>query len=359
MPAAPPIPQKTPLGVEAQRKRTADLGQRHRTILFLIDGRRTLSEVLALATQAGAATTHFEDLVRLGYIEVPQPDFPSGSQAMPLDETEAIADSLEIDVPPPPPLLLGEDAVVPADQLPPPPAPAVAPPPAPMIAPAPAPVASTPPPAPSPPTPPPAPQRPAVVARSAVAPMVEPRPAAKPSALAAALSPKPAPPRAAPEPKAPPRAAPAPAPKPVPKAAPVPVPAPAVVQPKAAKVRAPTIISSHGLAPAGKPTAPGRSMRVIPPATHDEDDVLGEVRACLLETVRIDGAAFGKRMVARVKSAAEPSDFIGLVWELERETSHARRSREGLWNLQRARELLGLGNTLVAEDSRPNWPDSE
>lgn len=355
MPAAPPIPQKTPLGVEAQRKRTADLGQRHRTILFLIDGRRTLSEVLALATQAGAATTHFEDLVRLGYIEVPQPDFPSASQAMPLDESEAIADSLEIDVPPPP-LLLGEDAVVPTEQWPPPAAPAMAPPPSIAPAPLPAPtVAAPPPPAPPPPAPP-APHRPAVVARSAVAPMVDPRPAAKPPAPAAVPSPKPAPPRAAPEPKPAPRAAPAPAPKAVPKAVPVPAPA---VQPKAAKVRAPTIISSHGLAPAGKPSAPSRSMRVIPPATHDEDDVLGEVRACLLETVRIDGAAFGKRMVARVKSAAEPSDFIGLVWELERETSHARRSREGLWNLQRARELLGLGNTLVAEDSRPNWPDSE
>ena len=37
-----PIPTKTPLGQDALRRRTGELGQRHRTILFLIDGRRTL-----------------------------------------------------------------------------------------------------------------------------------------------------------------------------------------------------------------------------------------------------------------------------------------------------------------------------
>ena len=353
MPAAPPIPLKTPLGVEAQRKRTADLGQRHRTILFLVDGRRTLSEVLALATQAGAATTHFEDLVRLGYIEVPQPEPPSRS--MPLDESELIADSLEIDVPP---LLLDEEAVVPIDQAgnlapaPPPPAPL----PAPSAAAVPVPVAAPAPvavPVPAPTAPAAAAPRPGAVARSGFAPLIDLQAAWRPAVPA----------RSAPASAAPARTpAPVPAPAPAPRAEARPAaskPPPAPVQPKPAKVRAPTIISSHGLAPAGKPTTPTRTLRVIPPATHDEEDVLGEVRACLLETLRLDGASFGRRMAARVKSADDASDFIGLVWELERETSHARRSREGLWNLQRARELLGLGNTLVAEDSRPNWPDSE
>ena len=48
------IPTKTPLGHEEMRRRTGGLGQRHRTILFLIDGRRPLSEVLSLALKAGA-----------------------------------------------------------------------------------------------------------------------------------------------------------------------------------------------------------------------------------------------------------------------------------------------------------------
>jgi hypothetical protein len=344
MPATPPIPQKTPLGVEAQRKRTADLGQRHRTILFLVDGKRTLSEVIGLAIQAGAAAHHFEDLVRLGYIEVPQPEPPS--RPMPLDETDAIAESLEIDVPaapPPEPLLLGEEAVVsrfgPAESAP-------APAPEPELPPVSAPVPLAP--AAAVRAPPPAPTRPIAVGRAAVAPAVPaPTPPAPPVLAVPAVKPRPAP-----------AAAPAPVARPV-VAKPVPPPPP-TPQPKPAKVRAPTIISSHGLAPVDKATvATTRTLRVIPPATHDDDDMLDEVRACLLETVRLDGAAFGKRMAARVRQAAESSDFIGLVWELERETSHSRRSREGLWNLQRARELLGLGNTLVAEDSKPNWPDSE
>ena len=39
-------------------------------MLFLVDGRRPLSEVLALGLQAGASTTHFEDLVHLGLVEL-------------------------------------------------------------------------------------------------------------------------------------------------------------------------------------------------------------------------------------------------------------------------------------------------
>ena len=71
-----PIPTKTPLGVDEQRRRSAGLGQRHRTILFLVDGRRPLGEVLRLAQQAGATVQHFEDLVRLGHVDVPRPPEP-------------------------------------------------------------------------------------------------------------------------------------------------------------------------------------------------------------------------------------------------------------------------------------------
>ncbi len=66
-----PIPPvKTPLGLEEMRTRSHGLNQRHRTVLFLVDGRRPLSEVLALASQAGSSTSHFEDLVHLGLIEL-------------------------------------------------------------------------------------------------------------------------------------------------------------------------------------------------------------------------------------------------------------------------------------------------
>lgn len=77
----PVPPVKTPLGQEELRTRSHGLNQRHRTMLFLVDGRRPLSEVLALALQAGASTTHFEDLVHLGMVElaVPRDDAPDGT----------------------------------------------------------------------------------------------------------------------------------------------------------------------------------------------------------------------------------------------------------------------------------------
>lgn len=66
----PVPPVKTPLGQDELRTRSHGLNQRHRTVLFLVDGRRPLSEVLALALQAGASTRHFEDLVHLGLVEL-------------------------------------------------------------------------------------------------------------------------------------------------------------------------------------------------------------------------------------------------------------------------------------------------
>ncbi|MCW5665011.1 MAG: hypothetical protein KIT35_14325 [Piscinibacter sp.] len=98
-----PIPTKTPLGQDALRRRTGELGQRHRTILFLIDGRRTLAEVLGLAHQAGAATTHFEDLVRLGYVQLPaeEPPAPPPPELPELAQppAEAQITHLEVEVP--------------------------------------------------------------------------------------------------------------------------------------------------------------------------------------------------------------------------------------------------------------------
>lgn len=66
----PRPPAKTQLGIDELRSRTHGLNQRHRTMLFLVDGVRPLSEVLALGLQAGARTTHFADLVHLGMVDV-------------------------------------------------------------------------------------------------------------------------------------------------------------------------------------------------------------------------------------------------------------------------------------------------
>ena len=89
------IPTKTPLGHEEMRRRTGGLGQRHRTILFLIDGRRPLSEVLSLALKAGAATSHFEDLVRMGFVGMP-PEEPPAAPPVELRFTPAQAQITEL-----------------------------------------------------------------------------------------------------------------------------------------------------------------------------------------------------------------------------------------------------------------------
>ena len=66
----PRPPVKTQLGIDELRTRARGLNQRHRTMLFFVDGQRPLSEVLALGLQAGARTTHFADLVQLGMVDV-------------------------------------------------------------------------------------------------------------------------------------------------------------------------------------------------------------------------------------------------------------------------------------------------
>ena len=106
----PVPPVKTPLGHEELRTRSHGLNQRHRTMLFLVDGRRPLSEVLALALQAGASTSHFQDLVSLGLVELAiEPGESSeltSSQLGALDSgglsTRSGALTVELDSPPEP-----------------------------------------------------------------------------------------------------------------------------------------------------------------------------------------------------------------------------------------------------------------
>lgn len=253
------IPAKTPLGHEEMRRRTGGLGQRHRTILFLIDGRRPLSEVLSLALKAGAATSHFEDLVRMGFVELPPEEPPAPPPAeLPFTPAQAQITELAVEVP-----AESEAETVPQ-----------------ALAPVPAP-------------PPPQP----------------------------ALPPVPVPPR----PAAPGRRDPV------------------------------TELPTRPFLP------PSRSPPVPPPEVSPAEDVpvLEQARAQILETLRCDPQPSSARLAERVRLARGGSELIDVVWVMERGLHHHQRSHRGLLALQRARELLGLGNTLVDEDSRPSRLEDE
>ena len=58
-------------------------------------------------------------------------------------------------------------------------------------------------------------------------------------------------------------------------------------------------------------------------------------------------------MFMRVRNARTSAELIDMVWEIQERLVRARHAQRELRSLQRARELLGLGNTLVADDSRP------
>ncbi len=271
-----PIPVKTPQGVLEQRKRSsAGLGQRHRTLLFLIDGRRSIGEVLSLAQQAGAGAQHFEDLVRLGHVQLPVVPEPSPPVAAP-DPDDNVVGELVVEVPP------------------------AAPPPAPEATPEPVPAAAS---------------KPASAPTKATAPAAAPAPA---------IAPAPASPR--PEP---------------------PVLADAVV-PR---------VSRERLQPARKPAARTRAP-VLAPATREDDKTLAAARRRLLEAMREDPPPQPTRMARQVREARDAAALVDLVLQVERNPDRHRRSRDGLRALEAARELLGLGNTIVSEDSRPAWLDT-
>jgi hypothetical protein len=258
--SAPAIPTKTALGQEAMRKRTGEITQRHRTVLFLVDGRRPLSEVLSLAHQAGAATSHFEDLVRMGYVELPPEEPPA-----------------------PPP----EEA--------------------PLEAPLPAEITEL-----------------AVEVEAAPEAMLEP---SAPAELPPVLPPAPAPP-----------------PAPVPRV----VDAPAVDE-----------LAKRPFPPPGRVVPPPQPP--APPVVVLAEDlpVLEQARGQLLECLRCDPQPNGGRLVERVRAAKGSSELIEVVWTMERGLHHHQRTHRGLIALQRARELLGLGNTLVDEDSTPGRLDDD
>ena len=57
--------------------------------------------------------------------------------------------------------------------------------------------------------------------------------------------------------------------------------------------------------------------------------------------------------------ARDRESLVRLVWEVERSLVRARRPREAQSRLTRARDLLGLGNTVVHEQTQPGYPGAD
>lgn len=68
------VPVKTPQGQAELTQRTLRLSQRHRTLLLLVDGKRSVGQVLEMAAGAGVPPEVFEELISLGLVAGVTPD---------------------------------------------------------------------------------------------------------------------------------------------------------------------------------------------------------------------------------------------------------------------------------------------
>jgi len=92
--ANPVVPVKTPDGQAELSSRQRRLSQRHRTVLLLVDGRRSEEQVRTLARQAGASDSCYGELLELGLIAL-----PAAAPAIPLSEPVHPAHTDHIDLP--------------------------------------------------------------------------------------------------------------------------------------------------------------------------------------------------------------------------------------------------------------------
>ncbi|MEP7098931.1 MAG: hypothetical protein ABI781_00385 [Burkholderiales bacterium] len=88
------IPIKTPEGQAELSTRQRRVSQRHRTVLFLIDGKRSATEVRHMALQAGVPEQCFDELLAMGLIMLPEPTF-----SLLIDTPPAAPDVLHVDLP--------------------------------------------------------------------------------------------------------------------------------------------------------------------------------------------------------------------------------------------------------------------
>ena len=106
------IPIKTPEGQAELSARQRRVSQRHRTVLFLIDGKRSAEEVRTMALKAGVPGSCFGELIELGMIMLSEPTF----SLLIDDPVPAAPGLLHVDVPLPGPDSL---SAVPDSMLPP------------------------------------------------------------------------------------------------------------------------------------------------------------------------------------------------------------------------------------------------
>ncbi|MEP6874132.1 MAG: hypothetical protein ABI887_07175 [Burkholderiales bacterium] len=92
------IPIKTPEGQAELNARQRRVSQRHRTVLFIIDGKRTTDEVRAMALKAGVPESCFGELVELGMIMLSEPTF-----SLLIDDPVSAPGILHVDLPLPGP----------------------------------------------------------------------------------------------------------------------------------------------------------------------------------------------------------------------------------------------------------------
>ena len=91
------IPVKTAAGHDELSTRQRRVSQRHRTVLFLVDGKRSAGDVCRMALQAGVPLSCFDDLLTLGLITLTQIEPEAASVLhvdLPLGPPGAAADSL-------------------------------------------------------------------------------------------------------------------------------------------------------------------------------------------------------------------------------------------------------------------------
>jgi hypothetical protein len=77
------IPIKTPQGQAELGTRERRVSQRHRTVLFLVDGKRSATEVRRLGLQAGVPEGCFDELLTLGLIMLSERTVPMPRTAWP------------------------------------------------------------------------------------------------------------------------------------------------------------------------------------------------------------------------------------------------------------------------------------
>lgn len=345
---APPV--KTDLGQQELRRRKRTLGQRHRTMLLLVDGKRSRDEVLGLAQQVGVGATHFDELIEWGMVT---------GEPVAEPVTEPVVEEAAADVAP-----VAEAGASTADE--------------PDVAAAPEPEAAV--------TPAlEAVQVPAAAEPAEAGPGDEPPSAAEPEPAVAAEA---APTESLADAPAPPAAL-LPellslTPTPTPVAAPRPLPARRV-----APTRRSSRIASPPLPRDAAPFLPLDVPRAAMPvlsepvgeipdhiravvldpnldmALPDDDGdseegrLLGEVRSLLIGTLLVDAPVSSSLTALRVHRARDRESLVRLVWEVERSLVRARRPRESQARLGRARDLLGLGNTVVHEQTLPGYPGGD